>query len=138
MTLFDSLGIWSIRLVGGSTSREGRVEVNINNEWGTVCDDSWDINDARVVCRQLGFGSPRSAPGNARFGQGSRRILLDDVSCTGIETSLASCTHRGVGLHNCGHSEDASVVCRPSGEEPICRFNQRSSLTKINLHHQST
>ena len=110
---FEPTGYWSVRLVGGNNPREGRVEVNINNEWGTVCDDSWSTTDARVVCRQLGFGYPTSAPGSAHFGQGSGRILLDDVSCTGGESSLVSCSHRGVASHNCGHSEDASVVCSP-------------------------
>ena len=44
-----------IRLIGGSTVNEGRVEVCMNNTWGTVCDDFWGTFDATVACRQLGF-----------------------------------------------------------------------------------
>eukprot|EP00105_Crassostrea_gigas_P008727 XP_011423398.1 PREDICTED: uncharacterized protein LOC105325509 [Crassostrea gigas] len=100
-----------VRLVGGSTSNQGRVEVYANGVWGTVCDDSWDSSDARVVCRMLGFTGSSSAYERARYGEGTGRILLDDVDCAGWETSIFSCRHGGLGVHNCGHSEDASVIC---------------------------
>ena len=45
----------AIRLIGGTSSREGRVEVCINNQWGTVCEDFWGTSDANVACRQLGY-----------------------------------------------------------------------------------
>nr|NP_999650.1 scavenger receptor cysteine-rich protein precursor [Strongylocentrotus purpuratus]AAF76318.1 scavenger receptor cysteine-rich protein [Strongylocentrotus purpuratus] len=99
-----------VRLVDGSVANEGRVEVYYDGAWGTVCDDSWDDTDAGVVCRSLGFASGTGV-GNAEFGQGSGDIILDDVSCTGTETSLGDCSNAGLGVHNCGHSEDAGVRC---------------------------
>ena len=105
-----------VRLVGGNSYNEGRVEVNYNGEWGTVCDDGWSSTDARVVCRQLGFGSSGTAIGSARFGQGSGSILLDNVTCTGRESTLASCGHLGFGIiRSCSHSEDAGVRCSLQG-----------------------
>ena len=92
------------------------MEVNYNGEWGTVCDDGWSSIDARVVCRQLGFGSSGTAIVSAGFGQGSGSILLDDVTCTGSELTLASCSHLGIGVtRSCSHSEDAGVRCSLQG-----------------------
>ena len=106
--------------MGGSSYNEGRVEVNYNGEWGTVCDDGWDDTDAGVVCRQLGFGSSGTAIGSAGFGQGSGSIWLDNVTCTGSELILASCGHLGVDVtSSCSHSDDAGVVCSETGIESM-------------------
>ncbi len=108
--------ILGVRLEGGS-HREGRVEVYHNGRWGTVCDDGWDINDARVVCRQLGFPDAEAALKNSYFGRGTGAILLDDLRCEGNESSLFSCRHNGVGIHYGRHREDAGARCiDPEGE----------------------
>ena len=87
------------------------MEIFYNGNWGTVCDDGWDIKNARVVCRQLGFPDAVSAPGSAHFGAGGGQIWLDDVDCSGSERSIVNCPHSGWGVENCVHDEDASVIC---------------------------
>ena len=88
------------------------MEVYYNGEWGTVCDDGWDDTDAGVVCRQLGFGSSGTAIGSAGFGQGSGLVWLDSVTCTGSESTLASCGHLGINVtRSCSHAKDAGVRC---------------------------
>lgn len=100
-----------IRLVNGMAPTEGRVEVCVNMNWGTVCDDFWNAPDAQVVCRQLGF-SPMGAMATtfAFFGQGTDPIVLDDVRCTGSEARLIDCPFTAT--HNCIHLEDAGVRCQ--------------------------
>ncbi|PFX25774.1 Tenascin-X [Stylophora pistillata] len=95
-----------IRLSEGNSYRIGRLEIFINGQWGTVCDDRFDMRDAQVACRQLGFLEAK------RFythGRGTGPIWLDDVDCQGSENSLLKC--RGVSLHNCDHREDIGIEC---------------------------
>ena len=102
-----------IRLVDGSIIYEGRVEVCVNNQWGTVCDDYWDTADAQVVCRQLKYPTNNAiAFDYARFGKGNTNIYMDDVSCVGNESLLTDCKYKN--KHNCHHYEDASVRCSSS------------------------
>ena len=100
-----------LRLANGNRKSEGRVEIFYNDTWGTVCDDSWDLRDAIVVCRQLGYSSALTAKGKASFGTGIGKIWLDNVECLGSESYIDMCPSNEWGVHNCGHDEDASVVC---------------------------
>ncbi|XP_063063056.1 galectin-3-binding protein A-like [Engraulis encrasicolus] len=100
-----------VRLVGGKGPSEGRVEVFHAGSWGTVCDDNWGMEEARVVCAQLGFRGALSAEAGGKFPAGSGSVWLDDLGCKGSEKSLSSCTFKDWGVTDCSHAEDAGVVC---------------------------
>jgi hypothetical protein len=87
------------------------VEVLYRGQWGTICDDLWDTNDAKVVCRQLGYLNAVRALQGGSVPYGSGQIWLDNVKCNGDEQYLTSCSHRGWRNHDCGHHEDAGVEC---------------------------
>nr|XP_020735441.1 neurotrypsin [Odocoileus virginianus texanus] len=106
-----------IRLMDGENKKEGRVEVFINGQWGTVCDDGWTDKDATVICRQLGYKGPARARSMAYFGEGEGPIHMDNVKCTGNERSLAECVKQDIGDHNCRHNEDAGVICDYFGKK---------------------
>uniref|UniRef100_A0A671PE45 Galectin-3-binding protein A-like n=1 Tax=Sinocyclocheilus anshuiensis TaxID=1608454 RepID=A0A671PE45_9TELE len=99
-----------VRLVGDLPS-SGRVEVYHDGQWGTVCDDGWDLAEAQVVCRQLGFPGAKSVTPGGQYGEGSGPIWLDDMNCKGSEGSLSECCFKGWGVTDCSHKEDAGVVC---------------------------
>ena len=90
---------------------EGRVEIFYDGEWGTVCEDFWDLKDAIVVCRQLGYTTAVRRSISAEFGEGTGQIWLDNVHCSGTENLLSDCNARSWGSNDCYHTRDAGVVC---------------------------
>ncbi|XP_068961008.1 neurotrypsin isoform X3 [Petaurus breviceps papuanus] len=132
-----SLGL-PIRLMDGENKKEGRVEIFVNGQWGTICDDGWTDKDAAVVCRQLGYKGLARARTMAYFGEGKGPIHADNVKCTGSERNLVDCIKQDIGTHNCRHSEDAGVICdyfvkkasRPSNKDSL------SSVCGLRLLHR--
>ncbi|KAK7174154.1 hypothetical protein R3I93_001364 [Phoxinus phoxinus] len=100
----------SMRLVGDLPT-SGRVEVYHDGQWGTVCDDGWDVAEAQVVCRQMGFPGAISVTSGGQYGEGSGPVWLDDMNCEGSESSLSECSFKGWGVTDCTHKEDAGVTC---------------------------
>ena len=103
--------VGGVRLVNGSSKYEGRVEIYYAGIWGTVCNDGFDIFAATVVCRQSGFLRAVKVIQLFEVVKGSGTIWLDEVYCSGEETSLANCSHASWGDNDCSHGEDVGVVC---------------------------
>ena len=102
-----------VRLVGGSSQLEGRVEINYNGQWGTICNSGWGKDDATVICHQLGFHGEAEAVTNSIFGSASAStpIWLTNVGCIGTEDYLADCTHNDWGANSCHHYQDVGAIC---------------------------
>ncbi|XP_072029155.1 scavenger receptor cysteine-rich type 1 protein M130-like isoform X2 [Amphiura filiformis] len=106
-----------VRLSNGTTKYNGRVEVYHHGYWGTICHRGWDISDANVLCRELGFQGAINAIPRSFFGAGNLNISLTNVQCSGEESSLLLCPHSGWGNHNCTMQDIASVSCHTLGTE---------------------
>ncbi|XP_009081607.1 PREDICTED: deleted in malignant brain tumors 1 protein-like, partial [Acanthisitta chloris] len=104
------------------------------------CDDRWDLRDANVTCRYLGCGHALEAPGGARFGRGHDPIWLDEVECSGLESSLLECPAKPWGENNCFHGEDAGVVC--SGVSVVTQVRLTNGSTpcegQVEVTHNDT
>uniref|UniRef100_A0A672YUR9 Lysyl oxidase homolog n=1 Tax=Sphaeramia orbicularis TaxID=375764 RepID=A0A672YUR9_9TELE len=113
-----------VRLRGGAIVGEGRVEVLKNGEWGTICDDNWNLQSATVVCRELGFGTAKEALSGGRLGQGMGPVHMNEVECSGFEKSITECFFNKENV-GCSHEEDAAVRCNV----PAMGFQERLRLS---------
>ena len=92
------------------------MEIQYSGVWGTVCENDWDIEDANVVCQQLGYASAVSISTGASYGKGSGHIWMDRVDCLGHEQKLQDCKFEGWAVGECDHSQDVGVVCKNEGK----------------------
>ncbi len=123
VTRIDTVAEGAVRLVGGDTLLEGRVEVFLLGHWGTVCDYNWDVVDAIVVCRQLGNLQAVEGPRSAFFGAGSGPSWYYSVRCTGTERNLTECSKYNYNFGSaCPHSRDAGAVCSSQSHALLCIF----------------
>lgn len=126
-----SSGHHTARLAGGPDRCAGRVEVWRDGEWGTVCDDQWDLRDANVVCAQLGCGYALNVTGqDGLFHPGRGRIHLDELDCDGNEQNLWACP-ASKEESDCGHKEDAGVVCSGQTSKTKNRMDQSEQFSPL-------
>ena len=97
---------------GSIRTPSGRVEIHYDDQWGTICDDSWDIKEGNVVCRQLGSPKALRVFRGSNHSEGAGSLWLNGLTCSGNESHIYQCKHGGWGDNNCTHKNDASVKCR--------------------------
>uniref|UniRef100_A0A1X7T7Q6 Uncharacterized protein n=1 Tax=Amphimedon queenslandica TaxID=400682 RepID=A0A1X7T7Q6_AMPQE len=101
-----------VRLSGSSMDWVGRIELCVERTWTTLCDKTWDLKDAAVICRQLGYSSYGAMPMYNCFTEGQLLFGITSIDCTGSENHILNCTHNGPALYNCESHNDAGVICQ--------------------------
>ena len=106
---------FSVRLADGGNETLGRLEVKHNGVWGTICDDGFDVEDAEVACKMLGFeGKLPVIRKEAAFGKGKGPVWIRNIHCKGNEDSLKDCASpEWKPDWACKHTEDVGIECLP-------------------------
>ena len=101
-----------VRLVGGNSNNEGRVEIYYNNTWGTVCRNYWGSSDSNTMCRQLGYTGSIRYYLSPFVDHENTPIWMDRVGCGTFDICLGKCSFAGFGNNRCQHSQDIFVSCK--------------------------
>ena len=119
--------IKDVQLVGGS-AHAGAVQITYHNgTTGSICDDDWDLHDAEVVCRMLGFPRAIGIPdGNTFYNQSISTFTMNKLDCTGDEASIQEC--RYISGQSCSANEIAGVNCCSLSPKPVSIQKQQASV----------
>ena len=125
----------TLRLAESKSPNEGKIEMFIGNDWVRVCDDGWGNKEARVVCRQLGFGTRGRV--QQLQSSGSREMPTSNFDCNGNEPGLLRCSHSGWNKPDCNNFDDVEVTC--TGTLPGCLLASYTTHTHTYTHaHRNT
>ncbi|KAH3713757.1 hypothetical protein DPMN_073559 [Dreissena polymorpha] len=119
-----------IRLSNGTYDEEGRVEIKVFDEWGTICDDSFGLEEATVICRMLGYGYATGFNTSVHPGKGP--IFVNNLDCGENVFHINDCEYTT--MHNCSHSEDVAVTCNAPVPEP----NEKANASEVNKNNTAT
>lgn len=103
-----------VRLNGANIDYGGRVEVFYRGRWGKICRNEWDLNDAKVICKQLGFKVALAEFVGSDVKDEEVPFLMSKVSCTGGESGLTSCKRTDGEYDECIDDKGAQAICEPS------------------------
>jgi len=111
LTIISIVTTLNVRLRDGDASYQGRLEVEYNGEWGTVCNKSFSQGAQSVVCKQLGFSNVQEISASFPSGPAGGKIWLENVQCNGDEKSIFNCNHSDWGNTSCTHEYDIGIIC---------------------------
>uniref|UniRef100_A0A1X7V0V9 SRCR domain-containing protein n=1 Tax=Amphimedon queenslandica TaxID=400682 RepID=A0A1X7V0V9_AMPQE len=123
-----------VRLAGASSKTAGRVELCVETVWTSLCDQNWDLSDAMVACRQIGYSPYGAMPTYGCYTEGQLSFGITNLNCTGLEQSLFNCSHSNPSLHNCASYNDAGLLCQEFVEQTNCTNGEVRLVDGNDLH----
>ncbi|XP_042201534.1 scavenger receptor cysteine-rich type 1 protein M130-like [Callorhinchus milii] len=128
---------WHLRLESGVSGCDGRVEIFHDGTWGRLLDDSWNISDGDVICRQLNCGSAISVYNSSQYGEGTGPVWINNVQCVGTETHIWNCSHSTVASSS-WTSRDVGVICSAEDVQIRLMDGGSSCAGRVEIYYNRT